>query len=209
MIRKIFAVVAVLALGGCATVGGTTTNDPIFPAAGPLPGAALNDAAAYTAIFSEEELAAQALIDTGGFSVRCHAGRQYVYRVGNHEAVVDGDCEGLEYLPTLVRRKVTSDDSSLLMVMGVCCGAVNNGVMLREDHSASAPLVAIPIDNLWMFGPFLAENRVVIVTGEISPTGCGMIRHDRELTLDWDRAHVASERELPSPPLTCDDPAAN
>jgi len=143
------------------------------------------------ACYADEVLSAEAM---QSFSVECRNG-QLLYRDDRHE-VVKGSCEASEALPNLVRQRVLSDGRTLLLLLKAGTGAVHTGAIVYIDEDdAKRPLSMIDIASLESFGDVLAQDRIVIVSGGTPATGCGMIKHSKELTLDWRLNRVQRERD--------------
>ena len=81
---------------------------------------------------------------------------------------------------------------------------MNTGAIAYIDEDdAKRPLSVIDIASLESFGDVLAQDRIVIVSGETTATGCGMIKHSKELTLDWRLNLVERERVISRDPGRC------
>ncbi len=152
--------------------------------------------------FPAELAAARAMQGPGGFSAAC-TGEHLVYRVGHHSVTSGELCTEGMAPPALLRVRAFPGRQKLLLVLGACCGVVNTGAVLRLDEQAARPLRLIPMDSMEDFGAVTAIDRVAIVSGEITATGCGMIRYERALRLDWTRARIASDRRLRRLPVHC------
>jgi len=148
--------------------------------------------------YADERLSAEAIVSSGTFAVSCRNG-QILFRSDTAEALL-GDCERYVALPTLDRQRVLSSNSAILMSLHSMPGVVNEGTILRADGER---LVAIPIESIERFGDVVAENRVIIHGGVIDDSACGMTLWTKELTLDWERGTIASERLLSRAPARC------
>lgn len=142
--------------------------------------------------------AAQASLDSGRFSIAC-AGERVRYRFDRAE-LLHGDCERYAAPPMLARQHALSTGHTMLMIMYMGAGVVNEGTVIRADRDA---MIAIHIDNMESFGDVLADDRIVVHGGTIDQTECGMTMWSKELTLDWENARIASVRELPRAQPDC------
>lgn len=181
-----FMLAATAILAGCQTVGLTDQASYAYSGSG-------------EARYESEMLSARAQVESGQFQAGCGPGDKIRYRLGGAETLV-GDCTRFSYPPTLVRQKVLSNEEAILMVMNSGLGVAGEGTLILANGDRLFP---IEIANLESFGDVLARNRIVINGGTIDGSPCGMTMWKKELTLDWERGRIASERTLPVTQRAC------